>query len=85
MSVSKLGFEVEAMIDTLVRYKEKGSYSGKSRNNAEIVIGDLLDEMEIDYENSVDLPSLKDNAPNEKRTMDFVIPNRNNPQVIIES
>ena len=29
LSISKLKFEIPEMIDTLIRYKEKGSYSGK--------------------------------------------------------
>jgi hypothetical protein len=33
LGISKLKFEITAMIDTLVRYKEKGSYSGKMENN----------------------------------------------------
>ena len=85
LGVSKLSFEVEAMIDTLIRYKEKGSYSGKAQNNAEVVIGQLLEEMEISFEQSVDLEKLREHAPSEKRTMDFIIPNRKEPQVIIES
>ena len=85
LGISKLSFEVEAMIDTLIRYKEKGSYSGQSQNNAEVVIQKLLDKMEINFEKSVDLNKLKEHAPNQKRTMDFIIPNRGNPQIIIEA
>ena len=84
LSLSKLNFEVDAMIDTLIRYKEKGSYSGKMQNNPEIVIGNLLTEMEINFE-SGDLNKLKENAPIEKRTMDFIIPDQENPKIIIES
>lgn len=84
LSVSKLSFETDAMIDTLIRYKEKGSYSGKMQNNPETIIENLLTEMEINFE-SGDLNKLKENAPVEKRTMDFIIPNQENPQVIIES
>ncbi len=85
LGVSKLSFETEAMIDTLIRYKEKGSYSGKERNNAEVVIQNLLDDMEISFEKSLDLDKLKQHAPNQKRTMDFIIPNRENPQIVIEA
>ncbi len=85
MGVSKLTFGFETMIDTLVRYKEKGSYSGMKQNNAEVIIGNLLDEMEINFDQDVDLEKLKELTPNEKRTMDFIIPNRKEPQVIIES
>ncbi len=84
LSLSKLNFEVEAMIDTLIRYKEKGSYSGKSQNNPEIVIQDLLNEMGIMFENG-DLEKLKELSNDEKRTMDFIIPGQDNPLIIIES
>lgn len=84
LSISKLGFDVSAMIDTLVRYKEKGSYSGKKGNNPETVIEDLLDEMGIEHETG-DLGELIDNAPDTKRTMDFIIPNKENPMIIAES
>lgn len=84
LSVSKLSFETEAMIDTLIRYKEKGSYSGKKKNNPEIVIQHLLTEMEINFENG-DLDKLKEHALVQKRTMDFIIPNQENPRIIIES
>lgn len=40
--------------------------------------------MEIGFE-SGDLDKLKENAFVEKRTMDFIIPNRKDPQIIIES
>ncbi len=85
LGVSKLSFEVEAMVDTLIRYKEKGSYSGKEQNNAEVVIQNLLDDMEVSFERSIDLEKLKESAPNQKRTMDFIIPDQKDPQIIIEA
>ncbi len=83
LSISKLNFEVEAMIDTLIRYKEKGSYSGKKENNPEIVIEKILDEIEIGFEKG-DLSELISKAPDKKRTMDFIIPDKKNPRIIIE-
>ncbi len=83
LSISKLNFEIEAMIDTLIRYKEKGSYSGKKENNPEIIIEDILDEMKIRFEKG-DLSELISNAPDTKRTMDFIIPDKKNPRIIIE-
>ncbi|MHA1328763.1 MAG: DpnII family type II restriction endonuclease [Promethearchaeota archaeon] len=83
LSISKLNFEIEAMIDTLIRYKEKGSYSGKKENNPEIVIENILDEVGIGFEKG-DLSELISNAPETKRTMDFIIPNKKNPRIIIE-
>jgi len=83
LSISKLSFEIDALIDTLIRYKEKGSYSGKKENNPEAIIENILNEMEIGYEKG-DLGELIDNAPDTKRTMDFIIPDKRNPKIIIE-
>ena len=84
LSCSKLNFDIEAMIDTIIRYKEKGSYSGQMKNNPEAIIGKLLDDMNISFV-SGDLNKLKEHTPTEKRTMDFIIPNQENPQIIIEA
>ncbi len=84
LSISKLKFEIPEMLDTLIRYKEKGSYSGKKGNNPEIVIEELLEKLGISFETG-DLTELIDNAPDNKRTMDFIIPNKKNPKIIIES
>lgn len=84
LSISKLQFDMPAMIDTLVRYKEKGSYSGQKENNPETVIADLLETLGLAYETG-DLSELITNAPDTKRTMDFVIPNKENPRIIAES
>ena len=84
LSVSKLNFEPEAMIDTLIRYKEKGSYAGQKSHNPEIVIEELLADMGINYAHG-DLPKLKQHDQAGKRMMDFIIPDRNDPQIIVES
>ncbi len=81
LSISKLQFEIPEMIDTLIRYKEKGSYSGKKERNAESVIASILQEVAVQWETG-DLEKL---PPDIKRTMDFIIPNRSNPKIIIES
>jgi len=83
LSISKLKFEIPEMIDTLIRYKEKGSYSGMKENNPEIVIEGLLDDLNISFEKG-DLGELIDNAPDSKRKMDFIIPDKQNPKIIIE-
>lgn len=90
--VKKLGIEKlkdivtmsEETIDTLIRYREKGSYSGKKENNAETAIENVLEELGISWEHG-DLPKLVENVSDRKRTMDFVIPNKKNPLLIIES
>ncbi len=83
LSISKLKFELPEMIDTLIRYKEKGSYSGKKENNPEIVIEKILNDLNIAFEKG-DLSELIDNAPESKRTMDFIIPNKQTPVLIAE-
>lgn len=84
LSISKLKFEVSALIDSLVRYKEKGSYSGKADNNPESVLKNILREKDICFETG-DLTELLKNETVEKRTMDFIIPDKTNPKIIIES
>jgi hypothetical protein len=84
LSISKLSFDETALLDTLVRYKEKGSYSGNKENNPEKVIEELLNNLEIPFE-SGDLKDLVKNVPMKKRTMDFIVPSKNNPKVIVES
>ncbi len=83
LSISKLKFEITEMLDTLIRYKEKGSYSGKKGNNPEIIIESILEQLGISFEIG-DLNELINNAPNNKRTMDFIIPNKKAPKLIIE-
>lgn len=38
LSISKLQYQIPDLIDTLIRYKEKGSYSGMKENNPETLI-----------------------------------------------
>lgn len=84
LSISKLKFDVPSMIDTLIRYKEKGSYSGMKENNPETLIETLLGNLNIPFEKG-DLSELIENAPATKRTMDFIIPSKKNPRIIVES
>src|SRR3989338_6845636 len=83
LSISKLKFELPEMIDTLIRYKEKGSYSGMKENNPEILIEGMLNHLGIPFETG-DLSELVNKSPDSKRTMDFIIPNKKNPLVIAE-
>lgn len=84
LSISKLQYQIPDLIDTLIRYKEKGSYSGKKENNPETVIETILSELDITFERG-DLSELITNAPDTKRTMDFIIPAKKSPQLILES
>ena len=84
LSISKLKLEIPELIDTIIRYKEKGSYSGMKGNNPETIIADILEKLGLTYETG-DLTELISNAPDNKRTMDFIIPNKKNPLIIAES
>ncbi len=83
LSLNKLKFDITELIDTIIRYKVKGSYSGKKENNPESYIEEILDELNISFEKG-DLPLLKEKENLSKRTMDFIIPNKQTPQIIIE-
>ena len=84
LGISKLKFEIPELIDTIIRYKEKGSYSGMKGNNPETIISEMLEKLGLTFETG-DLTELIDNAPDNKRTMDFIIPNKKNPLIIAES
>lgn len=84
LSISKLKFEIPELIDTIIRYKEKGSYSGMKGNNPETVVAEIIEKLGLTYETG-DLTELISNAPDNKRTMDFIIPNKKNPLIIAES
>lgn len=83
-SLEKLNFDMNALIDTLARYKEKGSRSAIGANNPEILVEKILERLNISFEKG-DLGELIANVPDKKRTMDFIIPNKKQPRVIIES
>lgn len=53
-------------------------------NNPESCIREVLVSLSIDFE-SGDLPLLVQNESLSKRTMDFIIPNKQTPKIIIES
>ena len=83
-SLEKLNFDLNAILDTLARYKEKGSRAAKGKNNPEILVEKILSKHNISFEKG-DLSELIKNAPDQKRTMDFIIPNKENPEIVIES
>ena len=77
----KLEYYNEALVDTILRYSLKGSLSAMGKFNAEEFIGPILKKHSINYTNGK-LPEIPDNIT---RTMDFIIPNKKNPEIIIES
>lgn len=76
LDINKLSFSTESFIDTIIRYKTKGSYSARKENNPEIVIEKILDNLHYPFEKGRlgDIP----------RTLDFIIPNKKSPKMIIE-
>lgn len=70
-------------IDILIRYSEKGGYVGRKENNPESLMKSILEEHNIPYETG-DLPILIKEEITRKRTMDFIIPNKSNPKLIME-
>lgn len=84
LSKDKLTFKVEAMIDTIVRYKQLGSRTAEKGNNPENLLRKLISDLNFTYD-AGDLPLLTKHEFASKRTMDCIIPNKQNPKVIIES
>ena len=85
LSANKFSFETSAFLDTVVRYKEKGSYTGKRENNPEEEIRNLLKHAKIPYKSGIKLSRLMPLNDESNRTMDFVIPNEEDPKIIVES
>ncbi len=76
LDITKANFSVESLIDTIIRYKLKGSYSASDERNPETIIKKILIDKKIDY----DAGAIK-GIP---RKLDFIIPNKSNPKIIIE-
>lgn len=77
LDINKLNFSTESLIDTIIRYKTKGAYKASAGNNPEELIISILKESKIKYE--------RGKLKNVSRDMDFVIPDKKNPKIIIES
>ncbi|MEM0142586.1 MAG: DpnII family type II restriction endonuclease [Candidatus Parvarchaeum sp.] len=77
LSKDKFAFSLNSLLDTIVRYKYKGSYAANKENNPENLIIELLNRERLPFE--------KGKIIGVDRQMDFLIPNRNNPRIIIES
>ncbi|MGH7953006.1 MAG: DpnII family type II restriction endonuclease [Limisphaerales bacterium] len=78
LSVTKLSFTPDALIDTIIRYKVKGSYSGsKQRDAAKCKVDKALEDAGITWEAG--------KLANIDRTMDYIIPDKQNPKIIVEA
>ncbi|MEW6685241.1 MAG: DpnII family type II restriction endonuclease [Candidatus Edwardsbacteria bacterium] len=81
LNINKFGFSIESMVDTIIRYKTKGSYKAATEGNPEVVIEQILTVNKLSFEKGkFKIPE----AGNIPRTMDFIVPNKTAPKIIIE-
>ncbi|MGA2467636.1 MAG: DpnII family type II restriction endonuclease [Thermodesulfobacteriota bacterium] len=81
LDINKFSFSIESLVDTIVRYKTKGSYKASKEGNPEVVIEQILTSHKLSFEKGkFRIPE----AGNIPRTMDFIIPNKTLPKLIIE-
>jgi len=76
LDINKFSFSIESLVDTITRYKTKGSYSASKERNPEVVIEKILYSHKIPFE--------KGKIGSIPRTMDFIIPDKTSPKIIIE-
>jgi len=81
LDIKKFSFSIESLVDTIIRYKTKGSYKAAREGNPEVVIEQILASHKLTFEKGkFRIPE----AGNIPRTMDFIIPNKTSPKLIIE-
>ncbi|MEK6690350.1 MAG: DpnII family type II restriction endonuclease [Nitrospirota bacterium] len=81
LDINKFRFSVESLVDTIIRYKTKGSYKAAKGGNPEVVIEQILTDYKLGFEKGKFRIPKAGNIP---RTMDFIIPNKTSPKIIIE-
>lgn len=81
LDIKKFSFSVKSLVDTIIRYKTKGSYKAAREGNPEVVIENILTSHKLTFEKGkFRIPE----AGNIPRTMDFIVPNKTSPKLIIE-
>jgi len=81
LDINKFSFSIESLVDTIIRYKTKGAYKAGRGGNPEVVIERILGEHKLTFETGkFRIPE----AGNIPRTMDFIVPNKTSPRMIIE-
>lgn len=81
LDINKFSFSIESLVDTIIRYKTKGSYKAAREGNPEVVIEQILTDHKLSFEKGkFRIPE----AGNIPRTMDFIVPNKTSPKLIIE-
>ncbi len=81
LDIKKFSFSVESLIDTIIRYKTKGSYKAAKEGNPEVVIEQVLTSYKLSFEKGKFRIPAAGNIP---RTMDFIVPDKTSPKLIIE-
>jgi len=81
LDIKKFSFSIESLIDTIIRYKTKGSYKASREGNPEVVIEQVLTFHKLTFEKGKFRIPKTGNIP---RTMDFIVPNKTSPKIIIE-
>lgn len=81
LDIKKFSFSTESLVDTIIRYKTKGSYKASRRGNPEVVIEQILNSLQLTFEKGKLEGSKKGKIP---RIMDFIIPSKETPKIIIE-
>lgn len=76
LNKTKFEYDLKALLDTIVRYKYKGAYAAAAENNPENLIVEILKKFNI--------PFTKGKMDNIDRLMDFIIPSKDSPKIIIE-
>jgi len=81
LDINKFSFSIESLVDTIIRYKTKGAYKASKEGNPEVIIEQILTDNKLTFERGrFKIPK----AGNIPRTMDFIIPNKIKPRLIIE-
>ena len=81
LDINKFSFSTESLVDTIIRYKTKGSYKAAREGNPEVVIEQILTSNKLNFEKGkFKIPE----AGSIPRTMDFIVPNKKSPKLIIE-
>jgi hypothetical protein len=81
LDIKKFSFSVESLVDTIIRYKTKGAYKAAREGNPEVVIEEILKENKLSFEKGKFRIPAAGNIP---RTMDFIVPDKTSPKLIIE-
>ena len=77
LNFRKLDFSIESLIDSIVRYAERGTYKARAANDSARLLKGWLDGSNIPYKSNTKVKNIR-------RRIDFAIPDQVNPKVVIE-